>query len=273
MPSHIDVRLGRWAEAAAANEKAMAADERYNARKLEPGFWGLYMAHNQHFLGLHRDDGGPARGRPRPHARAWSTMFPAEFVKENALFADAFMTVAPGGAQALRRVAGRPRRQGRWSRGCPSPPPTATMTRAVALAALGRVTRGGEGSGRLPAGPARGLQGRGLGVQHRRRRHGRRPCPIVEGEIAYRKGDKTAAIAKLREAVALEDALKYDEPPRLDGAHAPFAGGGAHRLTALRGRGGGVPRRTSSATPRTAGLCADWPRPWRPRAKGRRRRT
>jgi tetratricopeptide (TPR) repeat protein len=37
--------------------------------------------------------------------------------------------------------------------------------------------------------------------------------PYVEGEIAYRKGNKTAAIAKLREAVAREDALKYDEPP------------------------------------------------------------
>jgi hypothetical protein len=40
MPAHIDVRLGRWQEAAVANEKAMAADARYNARRLEPGFWG-----------------------------------------------------------------------------------------------------------------------------------------------------------------------------------------------------------------------------------------
>src|SRR5262249_52129748 len=37
--------------------------------------------------------------------------------------------------------------------------------------------------------------------------------PYVEGEIAYRRGQKEVAIAKLREAVALEDALKYDEPP------------------------------------------------------------
>jgi len=37
--------------------------------------------------------------------------------------------------------------------------------------------------------------------------------PYVEGEIAYRKGNKTLAVARLREAVALEDALKYDEPP------------------------------------------------------------
>ncbi|HEV7498534.1 MAG TPA: hypothetical protein VGQ33_00965, partial [Vicinamibacteria bacterium] len=37
--------------------------------------------------------------------------------------------------------------------------------------------------------------------------------PYVDGEIAYRKGQKDVAVAKLREAVVLEDALKYDEPP------------------------------------------------------------
>ena len=50
MPSHIDVRLGRWSEAATANEKAMAADEHYRTRRLDPGFWAIYMAHNAHFL-------------------------------------------------------------------------------------------------------------------------------------------------------------------------------------------------------------------------------
>ena len=50
MPSHIDVRRGRWPEAIAANAKAMAADRSYTARAPEQGFYRLYMAHNHHML-------------------------------------------------------------------------------------------------------------------------------------------------------------------------------------------------------------------------------
>jgi len=50
MPSHIDVRLGQWAKAAAVNELAAAADARYAARQPQLGFYRLYMAHNVHFI-------------------------------------------------------------------------------------------------------------------------------------------------------------------------------------------------------------------------------
>src|SRR5580704_14585241 len=45
MPSHIDVRRGRWQEAVATNEKAIKTDEAY--RKIVPGqgFYRIYMAH------------------------------------------------------------------------------------------------------------------------------------------------------------------------------------------------------------------------------------
>jgi tetratricopeptide (TPR) repeat protein len=36
---------------------------------------------------------------------------------------------------------------------------------------------------------------------------------VLEGEILYRAGEEEAAFAALREAVRLEDALRYDEPP------------------------------------------------------------
>jgi tetratricopeptide (TPR) repeat protein len=210
MPSHIDVRLGRWQEAAVANEKAMAADDRYNARKLEPGFWGLYMAHNRHFLGYTAMMEG-RREAALDHMQGVVTMFPPGFVKENAVFMDAFMTAH---LEALKRF-------GEWQAVLDAKPvveglPVSTahrhMTRAVALSTLGRVREAekeaaafrksvaaiskdaGWGSNTAAAAMAVGL-------------------PYVEGEIAYRKGNKTAAIAKLREAVALEDGLKYDEPP------------------------------------------------------------
>jgi tetratricopeptide (TPR) repeat protein len=86
------------------------------------------------------------------------------------------------------------------------------FARAVALSALGRVPEAEEAAAAfraaLPSVPKEAAWGSNtaagaLAVA----------VPYVEGEIAYRKGNKEAAIAKLREAVAMEDALKYDEPP------------------------------------------------------------
>jgi tetratricopeptide (TPR) repeat protein len=210
MPSHIDVRLGRWAEGATANEKAMAADARYNARKMDPGFWGLYMAHNRHFLGYTAMMEG-RREVALGHMRGVVGMFPPDFVKENALFADAFQTVY---LDALKRF-------GEWQailddkpavEGLPVSTAYRHFARAVALSALGRVAQAEKEAAAfraaLPSVPKEAGWGSNtaagaLAVA----------VPYVEGEIAYRKGKKDVAIAKLREAVALEDTLKYDEPP------------------------------------------------------------
>ncbi|HQZ16796.1 MAG TPA: tetratricopeptide repeat protein, partial [Vicinamibacteria bacterium] len=50
MPSHIDVRRGRWQEAIVANAKAIEADRAYTAKAPEQGFYRLYMSHNHHML-------------------------------------------------------------------------------------------------------------------------------------------------------------------------------------------------------------------------------
>ena len=62
MPSHIDVRVGRWDKASDANVRAIAADAAY--RKLVPrqGFYHVYMAHNHHFLAF----SGMMEGRRAP---------------------------------------------------------------------------------------------------------------------------------------------------------------------------------------------------------------
>lgn len=210
MPAHIDVRLGRWAEAATANENALAADARYNARNLDPGFWGLYMAHNQHFLAYTAMMEG-RREAALSHTKAVVDMFPPEFVKENALFADSFMTVH---LEAMKRF-------GDWqgivddtqsAEGLPILTAYRHFTRAVALAALDRVAEGEKEveafHASLPAVPKDAYWGSNpaasvLAVA----------VPYVDGEIAYHKGQKDVAVTKLREAVVLEDALKYDEPP------------------------------------------------------------
>lgn len=210
MPGHIDVRLGRWAEAEEANVKAIAADERYAARRLEPGFWALYMAHNRHFLAY----AAMMQGRRAVALRRTQEvveMFPPAFVKENALFADAFMTVH---LEALKRF-------GRWTdvlAARPFPPELPVSVayrhyvRGVALSVLGRLP---EAKAELFA-----LQ-KALPAIHKDAAWGSNPAtavmavaaPALAGEIAYRQHSLPTAISSLQEAVALEDALKYDEPP------------------------------------------------------------
>ena len=48
MPSHIDVRRGRWAEAIEQNDKALAADRKYREISPAQDFYRIYMAHNHH---------------------------------------------------------------------------------------------------------------------------------------------------------------------------------------------------------------------------------
>ncbi|HSO83253.1 tetratricopeptide repeat protein [Thiocapsa sp.] len=51
MPGHIYIRVGRYAQAVLANEKAIAADDAYIAQCHAQGLYPVaYMPHNQHFL-------------------------------------------------------------------------------------------------------------------------------------------------------------------------------------------------------------------------------
>jgi tetratricopeptide (TPR) repeat protein len=210
MPGHIDVRLGRWAEAEEANVKAIAADERYASRRLDPGFWALYMAHNRHFLAYAAMMQG-RRAVALARTREVVEMFPPAYVQENALFADAFMTVH---LEALKRF-------GRWrevlaARPFPAELPVATAyrhyARGVALAALGRLEEAkaelASLRAALPAIPRDAAWGSNTAAAVMAV-----AVPALAGEIAYRQRSLPTAVSGLQEAVDLEDALKYDEPP------------------------------------------------------------
>lgn len=210
MPSHVDVRLGRWAAAAAANERAVAADRRYAQRSGEIGFYRIYMAHNGHFLAYTammegRRDVALARTR-----EVVASLSP-EFVKESAAFADAFLTVD---GEAMKRFGLWDEILERKAPGDGLPVSTAYhhFLRGIAHAALGQVAEAEKEraafQAALPKVPKDFFWGSNaaadvLAVAG----------PFLDGEIAYRKRDFPTAIAKLREAVRREDALKYDEPP------------------------------------------------------------
>jgi len=51
MPSHIYIRVGRYHDAAIANQRAIAVDQNYITQSSTPGFYrSAYVPHNPHFL-------------------------------------------------------------------------------------------------------------------------------------------------------------------------------------------------------------------------------
>ena len=210
MPAHIYARVGGWREAAAANERALAADARYNARVPEFGFYHIYEAHNAHFLGFTAEMEG-RKAVALEMTKAVVDGLDPGFLKENAVFADSFKTVY-GEAQM---------RFGMWEEllKTPEPPEYLPISRAyrlflrgVAQAALGNVEEAEKERAALTEAVKKVPKEFLFGTNAAADVFG--VCgPYLEGEIAYRNGDLDTAVAKLREAVKREDALKYDEPP------------------------------------------------------------
>jgi tetratricopeptide (TPR) repeat protein len=209
MPSHIDVRRGRWAQAIAANTQAIAADRAYAARSPKQGFYHVYMAHNHHMLTY----ASMMTGRSAAAVRAIREMvanIPAEFFKENPL-ADGYMAMP---LEVLMRF-------GRWDDVLAEPefpehvPISRALrlyARAVAFAAKGDVAAAEkeraaflQAAVRLPKDAMFGNNAASdlLDVAE----------ALMRGEILYRAGNVDEGLAALREAVAREDKLRYDEPP------------------------------------------------------------
>lgn len=210
MPSHIDVRLGRWDRAIEANERAIRSDAAYRARQPDQDFYRTYMAHNHHMLIFAAMMSGRQQ-RSTVAATAMLTEIPTEWLAQNAPFVDAFFATP----YELHL------RFGRWQEMLaePEPRPDLPVSRAVrwyargvAQAALKNVRAAREEQARFRAekvkvsaeavfvlNPAQSV----LGIADQ----------VLEGEILYREGETEAALAALREAVRLEDQLRYIEPP------------------------------------------------------------
>jgi tetratricopeptide (TPR) repeat protein len=209
MPSHIDVRRGRWQQAIEANAKAIEADRTYKARVPGQGFYRLYMAHNHHMLTYAAMMTGQSELALRT-IRQMVADIPLEFVKENP-WADGFLGMP---VEVLMRF-------GRWDEilGEPEPPEFAPVARslrlyarAVAYASKGDVAAAEKEQAAFLEARAR---------VPKEATFGNNAAPdildvaehLMKGEILYRAGKTEEGIAALREAVAREDKLKYDEPP------------------------------------------------------------
>jgi len=209
MPSHVDVRRGRWQEAIDANAKAMEADRRYTARSPEQGFYRLYMAHNHHMLTYAAMMTGQSALALRT-IREMIADIPLEFFEANP-FADGFMAMP---LEVLMRF-------GRWDEVLSEPAFPAYVpisgalqhyARAVAYAAkddapaaLAEQSAFLEARARVPKEAFFGNNTASdvLDVAE----------SFMRGEILFRSGKIDEGLASLREAASCEDKLRYDEPP------------------------------------------------------------
>lgn len=212
MPSHIDVRCGRWAEAVTANEKAIKADAEYTRTAAKQGFYHLYMAHNHHMLGFAAMQLGQSK-KALGAMREMLAGVPKEWVAvpENAAIADGFL------AAPLEVMV----RFGMWDEVLKEPEPPETFpiarglrhhARGVALAAQGKPK---EARAELEAfrAVAKATPKEAVFGNNSAADLFAVADPMLEGEILAAEGKTAEGIKRLAAAVAKEDQLKYMEPP------------------------------------------------------------
>ncbi len=215
MPTHVDVLCGQYATVVARNQAAVRVDRKWLERAGARNFYSLYRCHNYHFV-------------------IYGAMFLGQYATALAA-ADELIATLP---REVLEVASPPLadwlegfvpmrqhvlvRFGKWDEILAQPLPddadlycvtTAMMryARTVAMAASGDV--GGAETER-----SRFLQAKARVPESRMLFNN--TClailevaeAMLEGELAYRKGDHDAAFAHLRNSVTLDDTLPYDEP-------------------------------------------------------------
>lgn len=212
MPSHIDIRRGRWQEAVEANTLAIRADRKYQKTVPEQGYYRLYMAHNFHMLTFAAMMQGQSK-LALDTIRDMFTDVPKGWVekKENAAIADGFVAMP---LEVLKRF-------GKWDDILKEPEPPEIFpiaralrhsTRGVAFAAKGQVKEA-RAEQELFRAAAKKVPDDAQFGNNKAADLFAIADAVLEGEILFREKKTKEAVAKLREAVKKEDALRYSEPP------------------------------------------------------------
>jgi tetratricopeptide (TPR) repeat protein len=211
MPSHIYYRIGRYADASAANVAAVAADRAYFGKSQpSPIYRGMYYPHNLDFIW----HAAGMEGRGAECVRAAREF--AESVPVAAVLAMPDMETAP--AAPLLALA----RFGRWDEILAQPAPPAQMlyvttawryARGLAQLGKGRRAEAERELAELRAVLARVPAERTLTFFFKMADVARLASETLAGEIEARGGRLDAAITRLAEAVRLQDAHWFTEPP------------------------------------------------------------
>jgi tetratricopeptide (TPR) repeat protein len=212
MPSHIYVRVGRYADATRANELASLADEEYITQCRIQGFYPVsYYPHNVHFLWFAETMRGRS-GSAIQAARKVASKLSPEVLRDAPLLQ--FFAAVP--YQALVRF-------GKWDEILKEPPPDYD---GPLVTGLWHFARGMAHSARQQFEKAEA-------ELHVLRKLAKDPkvaeivlwspnsidkllsisALVLEADMASRKGEYDHAIGVLDKAVRLEDGLNYIEPP------------------------------------------------------------
>jgi tetratricopeptide (TPR) repeat protein len=212
MPSHIYLRVGRYHDASVANEKAAAADEAYISQCRVQGFYpATYYPHNIHFLWA----SAAFEGRSAVSIEAGRRVV--------AQVTDAMVAELPLVEEFLPVHLYGLARFGRWPEILAAPRPPVDRryltgawhyVRGVALAATGDVGGAGAELARVRA-IRDELAPKAIVFWS-----GARPDQLLDigahdlaGRLEGARGRWARALGPLREAVRLQDALPYTEPP------------------------------------------------------------
>jgi tetratricopeptide (TPR) repeat protein len=215
MPTHLDVLCGDYRRVVASNLDAIAADERFLARRGAMNFYTLYRSHDYHFAIYGAMFSGQSRVALETAARLEAAI-PEELLRvESPPMADWLEGFLAMRVHALIRF-------GRWDDilALPLPPDpalycvTTAMThyaRGVACAATGDVPEAEAERELFRAACTRVPESRTLFNN---------TCQdvlaiagaMLDGELEYRRGDVEEAFAQLRRSIELDDGLPYDEP-------------------------------------------------------------
>jgi len=211
MPAHIFQRIGRYADAGAANREAAQIDVAY-MDKAKPPVWyyygGMYLAHNYQFLAY----AAAMQGRAVESLQAARNM--------RATLPDAVLHMGMG----LDWYAAEPyfamERFGRWNEAIAEPMPDPKLSglsaayhyaRASAFAATGKLDEAIAEKAKLDAIAAATPTDAPAGLNMAKDMIAMASL-VASARIAAAQGKSDEAITALREAAMKEDALAYDEP-------------------------------------------------------------
>ncbi|HYO82360.1 MAG TPA: hypothetical protein VES20_13235 [Bryobacteraceae bacterium] len=208
MPAHIYMRTGDYEAAARANAEAAAVDKAYLEAGGVDGIYRAYYAHNLHFLSAAYS----MQGRYK---------LSLEAAEETGRVLGPLATVIPGIESQVVSAILVPVRFRDWDRVLSIPEPDVKMmsirnlwhfARGMAYAGKGNVgsavkerDRFREGVSNLPADRVYG--------NNPEKDVMRLPLFLLDAKIAMARKDFSGAIGHLKEAVAAEDSLSYNEPP------------------------------------------------------------
>lgn len=215
MPSHLEVLCGDYRRVVSDNSAAIAVDEKVRARAGAMNFYTLYRSHNYHF----KIYGAMFLGQSQvalETAAQLEASIPEELLRvESPPMADWLEGFLAMRVHVLIRF-------GRWTDILDLPLPadprlycvtTAMLhyARGVALSALGRVTEAEAERALFDTAVAR-VPGTRMLFNNTCADILAIASAMLDGELAYRKGEFATAFVALARSIDLDDNLPYDEP-------------------------------------------------------------